>query len=156
MYDVIYDNTPAEVFSPVQEPVVEYKNNPTVVCVLLPRRDDKLILIRRGLKDGYGKLALPGGFQNHGENMRKAAVREVLEETGIEIDESALLLVSGDTDEYGHNVLIFLHMREIEVDQVFAPRNDGEILAVVPVSAAVETAYPMHTEAVARYFQGAA
>lgn len=131
---------------------IEYKNNPTVVCVLLPRRDGTLILIRRGLKDGYGKLALPGGFQNHGEKMRPAAAREVLEETGIEIDENALLLISGDTDEYGHNVLIFLYPREIEMDQEFKPRDDGEILEVVPVSGPVDTAYLMHTLAVADYF----
>jgi ADP-ribose pyrophosphatase YjhB (NUDIX family) len=131
--------------------VIEYKNNPTVCCVLLPIKDRGLALIRRGLPDGYGQLALPGGFQNHGEAMHVAAARELKEETGIDVDPCELTLISGATDHYGHNVLFFQHA-EIEWPGEFV--HDYEILEVVPTTTPVLTAYPMHTAAVERFFNG--
>lgn len=131
---------------------VEFKNTPTVVCVLLPLRTCELLLIRRGLKDGYGQLALPGGFQNFGESVHDAAVREVREETGAIIRPDRLELISIKTDEYGHNVVIFRNFGGMALPQgPFTPNE--EILELVPVDEAVPTAYPFHTEAVADYFK---
>ena len=38
-----------------------------------------LLMIRRALPDGYGKLALPGGYQGLNETWQEAGVREVFE-----------------------------------------------------------------------------
>ncbi|MGM5019232.1 NUDIX domain-containing protein [Tardiphaga sp. 367_B4_N1_1] len=132
--------------------MVEYKNNPTVCCVLLWLWGRGVVLIRRGLPDGYGKLALPGGFQNHGEDMHVAAARELKEETGITVDPSDLTLSSGGTDEYGHNVLFFTCNENVNVPPVFL--HDDEVLEVVTVKEPVDTAYPMHTEAVRDFIYG--
>jgi 8-oxo-dGTP pyrophosphatase MutT (NUDIX family) len=62
--------------------VIERDRFPVVVHVLL-LRGDRLFLLRRantGFMDGY--FALPGGHQHAGENVRSAAARECLEETG--------------------------------------------------------------------------
>jgi ADP-ribose pyrophosphatase YjhB (NUDIX family) len=126
--------------------MVEYKNNPTVCCVLLWLQERGLVLIRRGLPDGYGQLALPGGFQNHGEQMHVAAARELLEETGISVDPCDLMLSSGGTDQYGHNVLFFTCTKPLHGPAYFT--HDDEVLEVVTVKEPVDTAYPMHTQAV--------
>lgn len=132
--------------------VVDFKATPTVVCVLLPLRTCELLLIRRGLKDGYGQLALPGGFQNCGESVHDAAVREVREETGAIIRPDRLELISIKTDEYGHNVVIFRNFGGILLAEgPFTPNE--EVLELVPVDESVPTAYPFHTEAVAYYFK---
>lgn len=129
---------------------MEYKNNPTVCCVLIPWENNDLVLIRRGLPDGYGKLALPGGFQNFGETMIETAVREVKEETGIDLSPDELRVVSAKTDEYGHNVIFFHYMGGVDYQKAFT--HDDEILGVETVSEPVETAYPFHTEVVKWYF----
>jgi NUDIX domain len=62
-----------------------YQNwNPPTVCVPLIKMCGGILVIRRALSDGYGKLSLPGGFQEMGQNWRQTLTDEVLQETGIQ------------------------------------------------------------------------
>ncbi len=54
-------------------------------------KDGKVLLIRRGKSPMRGRWSLPGGRQELGETVREAAVREVREETGVEIRLGELL-----------------------------------------------------------------
>lgn len=42
-----------------------------------------VLVVRRGNQPGLGLLALPGGYVNQHERIKDAAIREVIEETGI-------------------------------------------------------------------------
>ena len=48
-------------------------------------RDESLLLIRRGQEPGLGKWSLPGGRVEGGELLAEAVIREVEEETGLEV-----------------------------------------------------------------------
>jgi len=52
----------------------------------LVERGGEVLLVKRGKPPGQGLWALPGGSVRWGEPVREAARREVLEETGIEIE----------------------------------------------------------------------
>jgi ADP-ribose pyrophosphatase YjhB (NUDIX family) len=45
----------------------------------------RLLLVRRGHEPGRGRWSLPGGRVEAGETAAAAVVREVLEETGLEV-----------------------------------------------------------------------
>ena len=66
-------------------------------CVLL-WEDGKFLSVSR--KDNPNLVGLPGGKLNDGESPQQAAVRETLEETGIEVEileyEGAFATVEGD------------------------------------------------------------
>jgi mutator protein MutT len=47
--------------------------------------DDRVLLIRRGHGPAAGNWSLPGGRVEFGETMAEALVREVQEETGLEV-----------------------------------------------------------------------
>jgi ADP-ribose pyrophosphatase YjhB (NUDIX family) len=130
---------------------VEYRNNPTVCCVLQPYDGNGLVLIRRGLEDGYGKLALPGGFQNFGESMYTAAARELKEETGLIITERDLFLAYGATDEFCHNVLFFQNLDTVGPTGFIHDEEILEVLVVKETPPIDEIAYPMHAVAIARF-----
>ena len=64
----------------------------TADCVVTNTRG-KVLLIRRGNEPFKGCWALPGGFMEMDEPIERCAVRELKEETGIEVVENELRLV---------------------------------------------------------------
>jgi len=63
----------------------EYPARPIVGVGVVVRKDDAVLLIRRGAPPRVGEWSIPGGVLELGETWRAAAVREVREECGIEI-----------------------------------------------------------------------
>ena len=74
---------------------------PTVAGLILDSRDPKqILLIRRGRDPAKGKLALPGGFVDPGENAEEALRREVREELGLNIEIDRYLCSFPNNDLY--------------------------------------------------------
>jgi ADP-ribose pyrophosphatase YjhB (NUDIX family) len=60
--------------------------NPRLVVSTLPVTDDgELVLLRRAIEPAYGTWAQPGGFLEADETAIQGAIRETLEETGLEV-----------------------------------------------------------------------
>ena len=80
----------------------------TVDCVVF--NGDNVILIRRGFEPFKGEYALPGGFVDIGESVEAACVRDMKEETGLEIDINVLQLIGvysePGRDPRGHTVSV--------------------------------------------------
>ena len=69
-------------------------------------KDKKILLIQRKKQPFKDKWALPGGFVEYGEKTEDAAVREVLEETGLKTKIDHLVGVYSDPnrDPRGHTI----------------------------------------------------
>ncbi|PKN19995.1 MAG: NUDIX hydrolase [Deltaproteobacteria bacterium HGW-Deltaproteobacteria-6] len=48
-------------------------------------KDNKILLVKRGVEPNRGRWAIPGGMLKLGETMRECAAREILEETGVTV-----------------------------------------------------------------------
>jgi ADP-ribose pyrophosphatase YjhB (NUDIX family) len=59
---------------------------PKLVAGAIFELDGEVVLIQRDIEPGYGKWTFPGGFVERGESAEAAAEREVLEESGLEIE----------------------------------------------------------------------
>ena len=57
----------------------------TVDAVIVDRKMENIVLINRKYPPCAGQLALPGGFIEHKESPKEALIREVKEETGLDI-----------------------------------------------------------------------
>jgi len=81
----------------------EYKNPiPTVDMII--DKNSKVLFIKRVKEPFEGKMVFPGGFIKIGETAEDAAIREVMEETSLEVDLDHKLGVYSDPnrDPRGH------------------------------------------------------
>jgi ADP-ribose pyrophosphatase YjhB (NUDIX family) len=68
-----------------------YFADPKVAAAVLVERDGRVLLVRRVNEPHRGLWALPAGFVNADEDPAEAAIRECLEETGLEVALGAIL-----------------------------------------------------------------
>ncbi len=54
-------------------------------------RGDEFLLIKRGKPPRLGQWSIPGGLQELGETVREAGIREIKEETNVDIEITALI-----------------------------------------------------------------
>ena len=82
----------------------EYPSRPFVGVGVVVLKEDNVLLIRRGRPPRLGEWSLPGGAQSVGETVQVTARREVLEETGVSIQNPQFLEVVDSIikDEDGH------------------------------------------------------
>lgn len=62
-----------------------YPAEPKVGVGAITIKDEKVLLVKRGVEPSNGLWAIPGGKLKLGESMQECAAREILEETGITI-----------------------------------------------------------------------
>ena len=64
----------------------EYPDRPIAGVGVVVLKDNTVLMIQRGKPPRDGQWSIPGGKQKLGETWRATAVREVREETGVEIE----------------------------------------------------------------------
>lgn len=60
--------------------------DPKVAAAVLVSDGERLVMVKRGVEPQMGRWAFPSGYVDRGEVVERAAVREVKEETGLDID----------------------------------------------------------------------
>jgi ADP-ribose pyrophosphatase YjhB (NUDIX family) len=80
-----------------------YPDQPIVGVAAIVIREGKILLEKRKNQPGKGKWSIPGGVVNLGESLEQAVIREVNEETCLEVDSPCLIDVVSDVslDENG-------------------------------------------------------
>jgi len=68
-----------------------YPSKPVVAVGAIVFKQDEVLLIRRGKEPNKGQWSLPGGRQELGETIAETAVREVAEETAVDVRPACLV-----------------------------------------------------------------
>ena len=103
--------------------------DPKVATGAIFSLDGGILLVQRGIEPSYGKWVFPGGYVDRGESLEAAAIREVKEESGLDVRLTRLL---GVYSSPGNPVILIAYVGEvtggsIQVDEegldarVFAP-----------------------------------
>jgi ADP-ribose pyrophosphatase YjhB (NUDIX family) len=80
---------------------IYYYNVAVSAGALVLDPDGYALFIRRARDPGKGKLAIPGGFVDRGENAEATVLRELREETGIVLDRVEFLASFPNLYAYG-------------------------------------------------------
>ncbi len=72
---------------------VWYLDPKVAVGTIIRTADDGIVLVRRAIHPGYGLWVFPGGYIDRGEKLEDGAIREALEECGLDIELEGLLNV---------------------------------------------------------------
>jgi 8-oxo-dGTP diphosphatase len=130
----------------------EYPDRPFLGVGAIIVRDGKVLLARRGNPPLKGEWSIPGGLVELGETSRQAIVREVREETGLEVEPTKLvevferILRDHESRVEYHYVLIDYLCRIIsgnaraasDVDEIcWASVSDLENMSVAPETCVV-------------------
>ena len=80
--------------------------DPKVTAVAVVEQGGNVLFIRRTLEPGMGLWSLPGGYVDRGEEVGRAAEREVMEETGLEVHVEGVV---GVYSQAGHPVILVVY-----------------------------------------------
>ncbi len=64
---------------------VFYLDPKVAVGTIISDEEGRILLVRRAIEPGYGQWVFPGGYVDRGEEVKAAAIREALEECGLEV-----------------------------------------------------------------------
>ncbi len=85
-----------------------YFPDPKVAAAVLIEKENRVLLVRRGVDPQRGKWTLPAGFIDAGEDPKEAAERESFEETGLKVRVTDLVdVLYGQEHDRGAHIIIF-------------------------------------------------
>ncbi|MFJ3902415.1 NUDIX domain-containing protein [Streptomyces sp. NPDC090025] len=135
-----------------------YRNPLPVAIALLPvttgTGSTALVVITRTIPPAAGQVALPGGFIDFGEDWQHAVARELYEETGIPATADEVRLADALSSPAGHLLVLGL-LPPRPADTLPPPAPTDETTGHHLLHGPEELAFPLHTEAVRRFFSGA-
>lgn len=119
-----------------------YSNPIPVAVVVIPVIGGGIIVARRNIDPKKGEFALPGGFQETGETIEEAGMREVREELEIEVRIKKVLGV--ESNSLKTNVLIFLEAHPVESSILDGFKANSETQEVQIIKNSIPLAFPAH------------
>lgn len=90
-------------------------------------KDEKILLIKRGIDPFKGYWATPGGYIDWDESAEQAVAREVLEETGLTVTDTRLVGVASKPDRHPKQVINILYAVKIAPGEPVAGDDAEEV-----------------------------
>ena len=117
---------------------VVYLDPKVAVGTIIRMEDDRIILVRRAIEPGFGKWVFPGGYVDRGEAVEHAAVREVREETNLDVETTGLL---GVYSSNGSPVALVAYAARV-TGGVLRAGDEAQDARFFPVDALPELPFP--------------
>jgi ADP-ribose pyrophosphatase YjhB (NUDIX family) len=129
---------------------VHWDNPKPVTATLIPR-DGGLVLVKRAVEPFVGWWCLPGGFIEPTEHPADSAIREVKEETGLDVELHRLL--DACSPGRGINVIILFYLAKPCQNGLFLPGDDASDVGVFAKDQLPENiCFELHRRMIRQYF----
>lgn len=128
-----------------------YYQNPVPAAGAIIVENDSLLLVRRAHEPQKGLWCLPAGFMEWTEHPSQTAIREVREETGLEIKLDSLFDIYSGDDDPRTNAILVLYLASVVGGKMQAS-DDALEVAYFPFDSLPEPlAFHAHRQAVIDY-----
>ncbi len=132
---------------------VQFKD-PKVAVVVFATQEEHVLLVKRSTVPHQGCWTLPAGFVDAGEDPKNAAVREVLEETSLQVEITKLVDVLFSQEyERGADILI-VYRAEVRGGEL-AAQDDAWGAGFFPPDELPELGFEVTKQMIARWKRGA-
>lgn len=125
--------------------------DPKVGAGVLAEQDGKVVLVRRAVVPAKGSWCLPSGFVEYDEGPADAAVRECLEETGLQVRLTGLLDVGQYVSDLRGPGIIILYRGQVVGGEACPGDDASEVGFFGPNELPDDIAFPSNREALARW-----
>jgi mutator protein MutT len=115
-----------------------YPKQPVVGVGAIIIRNGEILLEKRKYDPGKGKWSIPGGLVELGENIAETVVREVKEETGLDVENPELVdvvdnIIRDENGEIKYHFIIVDYLVKVKGGEAKA-QSDAEELRWTPLS----------------------
>ena len=124
--------------------------DPKVAVGVILQDAGRLLLVKRGNDPERGKWSVPAGFVDAGEDPARAAEREALEETGLQVRVTGLLDVYARVRAADGADILIVYLAEVTGGQL-QPGDDAEAAAYFEPDNLPELAFNSTEQIVARW-----
>ena len=128
-----------------------YRNPAPAVAAIIPR-GGRIVLVRRAEEPRRGDWSLPAGFLELDEAPEECAVRETLEETGLDIRVTELFGVDIGRDDPRTRVVLIIYLAELLGGELRAGDDASEAGWFGPGELPERIAFATHRRAIAKFF----
>lgn len=130
-----------------------FYDNPLPVVSSVVARERSILLVKRKNEPHKGQWCLPSGFAETGESIESAALRELLEETGVQGKIVGLVDVRSNKDSF-YGDLFFITYEVEWLGGEAVPGDDAIDLDFFPVAEIPALAFEANNKAIENYMQG--
>jgi ADP-ribose pyrophosphatase YjhB (NUDIX family) len=126
--------------------------NPIPAAAVIIIREGKILLVRRAVEPKKGLWSLPAGFIEVDETVRECAVRELKEETSLDVELTGILDVYTIFDDPRYVCLLVVYTAEV-VGGSLAPGDDADKAEFFAPDGLPPIAFAKHAEAILEAFR---
>ena len=101
-----------------------FYQNPVPAAGAVIVKDDKVLMVKRAHPPRIGWWCLPAGFMEWKEHPRDTAIREIKEETGLDIELGDFFDVYSGDDDPRTNAILLLYLADITGGEI-TPADDA-------------------------------
>ena len=130
-----------------------FYQNPVPAVAAIVLRHGELLLVRRKYVPRVGYWCLPAGFVEYSETVKEGLIREVKEETNLDIEVGEVFDVYSTNDDSRHNIVLIVYWANV-IGGELKPGDDATEVANFPLHGPIpDLAFASHKEAIKRLQQ---
>jgi ADP-ribose pyrophosphatase YjhB (NUDIX family) len=128
-----------------------FYHNPIPAAGAIIVQDDQVLLVKRAHEPRIGWWCLPAGFMEWDEHPTQTAVRELKEETGLEVELTSLFEIYSGHDDPRVNAVLILYLADVVGGSIQASDDALEVRYFRFDSLPEKIAFEAHVQALADY-----